>query len=78
MRICHIGLNHKTAPVELRERLAVSESDIAEILQQRIAHPSIREAALLSTCNRVEMTVVTHDPDAAIAAVHEWLSLIHI
>ena len=74
MRICHIGLNHKTAPVELRERLAVSESDIAEILQQRIAHPSIREAALLSTCNRVEMTVVTHDPDAAIAAVHEWFA----
>ncbi|ATX81185.1 glutamyl-tRNA reductase [Mariprofundus ferrinatatus] len=74
MRICHIGLNHKTAPVELRERLAVQESDIAEILQQRIKHPAIREAALLSTCNRVEMTVVTHDPDAAIAAVHEWFA----
>jgi len=74
MRICHIGLNHKTAPVELRERLAVSEDEIAEILQQRIACPAIREAALLSTCNRVEMTVVTHDPDAAIAAVHEWFA----
>lgn len=74
MRICHVGLNHKTAPVELRERLAVKETDIADILQQRIAHPAIREAALLSTCNRVEMTVVTHDPDAAIAAVHEWFA----
>ena len=74
MRICHIGLNHKTAPVELRERLAVAETDIAEILNQRIEHPAIREAALLSTCNRVEMTVVTHDPDAAIAAVHEWFA----
>jgi len=74
MRICHIGLNHKTAPVELRERLAVGEDEIADILQQRIQHPSIREAALLSTCNRVEMTVVTHDPDAAIAAVHEWFA----
>ncbi|RLL51589.1 glutamyl-tRNA reductase [Mariprofundus sp. EBB-1] len=74
MRICHIGLNHKTAPVELRERLAVAETDIADILNQRIQHPAIREAALLSTCNRVEMTVVTHDPDAAIAAVHEWFS----
>jgi len=74
MRICHIGLNHKTAPVELRERLAVGEDEIAEILQRRIACPAIREAALLSTCNRVEMTVVTHDPDAAIAAVHEWFA----
>ncbi|GAV19991.1 glutamyl-tRNA reductase [Mariprofundus micogutta] len=74
MRICHIGLNHKTAPVELRERLAVAEADITEILKARIQHPAIREAALLSTCNRVEMTVVTHDPDAAIAAVHEWFA----
>jgi glutamyl-tRNA reductase len=74
MRICHIGLNHKTAPIELRERLAVPETDIAEILQQQIKHPAIREAALLSTCNRVEMTIVTHDPDAGVAAVHEWFA----
>jgi len=74
MRICHVGLNHKTAPVELRERLAVPEKEIAAILQQKISRPAIREAALLSTCNRVEMTVVTHDPDAAIALVHEWFA----
>jgi len=74
MRICHIGLNHKTAPVELRERLAVPQDNIASILQQQIAHPAIREAALLSTCNRVEMTIVTHDPDSAIACVHEWFA----
>ncbi|MDQ6973334.1 MAG: glutamyl-tRNA reductase [Mariprofundaceae bacterium] len=74
MRICHVGLNHKTAPVELRERLAVPEQEIADILRMKITRPSIREAALLSTCNRVEMTVVTHDPDAAIALVHEWFA----
>ncbi len=74
MRICHIGLNHKTAPVELRERLAVKQDDIADILRRQIAHPAIREAALLSTCNRVEMTVVTHEPESAIAAVHEWFA----
>lgn len=74
MRICHVGLNHKTAPVELRERLAVVEADIPAILNEQIAHPAIREAALLSTCNRVEMTMVTHDPDAAIAIAHEWFA----
>ncbi|MDQ6992286.1 MAG: glutamyl-tRNA reductase [Mariprofundus sp.] len=74
MRICHIGLNHKTAPVELRERLAVPANDIITILQDCIADPSIREASLLSTCNRVEMTVVTHDPDAAIATIHQWFA----
>jgi len=74
MRICHVGLNYKTAPVELRERLAVPEADIQAILQRKIAHPPIREAALLSTCNRVEMTLVTHDPDAAIAIANEWFA----
>ncbi len=74
MRICHVGLNHRTAPVELRERLAVQEHEVAPILRAMVAHPAIREASLLSTCNRVEMTVVTHDPDAAIAAVHTWFA----
>ncbi len=74
MRICHIGLNYKTAPVELRERLAVPEADIKDILRRKIANPAIREAALLSTCNRVEMTLVTHDPDAAIAIAYEWFA----
>jgi len=74
MRICHVGLNHRTAPVELRERLAVTESEIPQTLQSMIAQPAIREAALLSTCNRVEMTMVTHDPDAAIAVSHKWFA----
>jgi len=74
MRICHVGLNHKTAPVELRERAAVAEADIPTLLQQIVAESAVREAALLSTCNRVEFTLVTHDPDAAIALVHEWFA----
>ncbi len=74
MRICHVGLNHRTAPVELRERLAVTEAEIPVALQSMIAQPSVREAALLSTCNRVEMTMVTHDPDATIAVAHEWFA----
>jgi len=74
MRICHIGLNHKTAPVELRERAAVAETDIPTLLQRLVAKPAVREAAMLSTCNRVEFTLVTHDPDAAIALMHEWFA----
>ncbi len=74
MRICHVGLNHRTAPVELRERLAVSETEIGDELRRMCARPPIRECALLSTCNRVEMTAVTHDPDAAVAEIHEWFA----
>lgn len=74
MRICHVGLNHKTSPIELRERLAVPEADVPHILQEIAAHHAVREVALLSTCNRVEFTLVTHDPDTTIALIHEWFA----
>jgi len=74
MRICHVGLNHRTAPLDLRERLAIAEDDITGALRGMLKQPAIREAALLSTCNRVEFTLVTHDPDAAIAEAHKWLA----
>jgi len=74
MRICHIGLNHRTAPVELRERAVVNEADVPALLQHLLAQKPIREAAVLSTCNRVEFTLVTHDPDASIALVHQWFA----
>ena len=74
MRICHIGMNHKTTPIELREKLAMTPDEIAPMLRQMIAHEPIREAALLSTCNRVEMTLVTHNPEIAIAIAHDWFA----
>lgn len=74
MRICHVGINHKTAPIELREQLAVSEREIPKLLQELAHNGSIREIAILSTCNRVEFTSVTHDPDTAMAVLHEWFA----
>jgi len=74
MRICHIGMNHKTTPIELREKLATPADQITAILQTMIDHEAIREAALLSTCNRVELTLVTHNPEIAIAIAHAWFA----
>ncbi len=74
MRICHVGLNHKTTPIELREKLATPEAEIPSVLKQMVGHQAIREAILLSTCNRVEMTLVTHNPEEAIAIAHEWFA----
>ncbi|RMH51577.1 MAG: glutamyl-tRNA reductase [Zetaproteobacteria bacterium] len=74
MRICHIGLNHKTTPITLRERLATPEAEIPEVLRRLVDHEAVREALLLSTCNRVEMTLVTHNPEAAIAIAHRWFA----
>src|SRR5262245_64082242 len=61
-----LGLNHRTAPVAVRERLAYAEAETPQALasiKQRIA--SVSEVAILSTCNRVEMVGVAADPAAA-------------
>ncbi|AXC15048.1 Glutamyl-tRNA reductase [Acidisarcina polymorpha] len=51
------GVNHKTAPVELREQLAIPESRLAEATRWLVQTPGVREAMILSTCNRVELLV---------------------
>jgi glutamyl-tRNA reductase len=50
-----LGVNHKTAPVEVRERLAIPESRLAEAARRLAQHPGIEEGMVLSTCNRVEI-----------------------
>jgi len=74
MRICHIGMNHKSTPLEMRERLAVAADQVTAMLHSMLAHAPIREVALLSTCNRVEMTLVTHNPEEAIALAYQWFA----
>src|SRR5205809_2288345 len=61
MNIIAVGLNHRTAPVELRERFAVSESRLPEALAQLKRWPGIDEGVILSTCNRVELYAVVKE-----------------
>ncbi len=58
MRIRQTGTNHRHAPVEVRERLALPEDQLPAALDRLIALPGVREAVLVSTCNRVELTWV--------------------
>ena len=58
MRFQLIGLNHKSAPLEVRERLAIPESRLPDTCRELTAYPGIEEGMVISTCNRVE--VVTH------------------
>jgi len=69
-----IGINHKTAPVELRECMAFSkdESSTALDVLRRIA--TIYEALLYSTCNRVELLMVTDDRNHAVRAAKKFIS----
>jgi len=55
MRFHLIGLNHNTAPVEVRERLAIPESRLPEACRKLGEHPGIDEGMIISTCNRVEI-----------------------
>ena len=64
-----LGLNHKTAPVELRENLAFSKDETSAALKAFKESPAISEAILISTCNRVELLMATEDKSNAMDAV---------
>ena len=57
-----LGISHKTAPVALRERVALTEREAERLLQELVARPEVHEAAAISTCNRTEIYVVAGDP----------------
>jgi glutamyl-tRNA reductase len=67
LRLFVTGLNHRNAPIELREQAAITASDLPEALASLRAVPHVREAMILSTCNRVELFVACdeHTPDLA-------------
>jgi len=54
-RLCVVGLSHKTAPIEVRERAAFPEDDLAPSLKRMTGMPGVGEAMIVSTCNRVEI-----------------------
>lgn len=72
-----VGLSHKTAPVELREKLAVPESRMGEALSRLCSYPGIREGLLLSTCNRVEVYAVVDEVESGYMSVQEFLADTH-
>ncbi len=61
MGLLLVGLNHKTAPLVVRERLAFGESGLESSLTGLLENPAIREGVILSTCNRTEIYVSTPD-----------------
>jgi len=67
------GLSHKNAPVELRERLAVEEDKLRELLRDVAATGLVQEALILSTCNRVEVYGVAEAPGEARAVAFRHL-----
>jgi glutamyl-tRNA reductase len=72
--ICVVGLSHKTAPVEVREKFATSADVLPEVLARLASRSELKEVMFLSTCNRVEVFASApgaEHVDAAIKAVRE-------
>ncbi len=69
-----LGISHKTAPVALRERLAFTESEAVEFARTVTATEQIREAVVISSCNRTEVYLVVGDPVEAEGVVLNLLA----
>lgn len=72
MPLIALGINHRTAPVELREKIAITGERVADALRDLVSLPTVNEAAILSTCNRTELYcgLSKNQP----AALTSWLS----
>src|SRR5688572_7954781 len=68
-----IGLNHKTAPVHIRERLAFGDDEIPTALAELVDQDAITEALIVSTCNRVEILAAGAEPEAGRARLINYL-----
>ena len=74
MHIAVVGLSHRTAPVEIRERLSIPDQTMEASLQQLRADDQVLEASILSTCNRLEIYTLLRHPERGISAVGAFLS----
>ncbi len=74
MELFVIGLSHRTAPVSVRERLAIVPGEIENTLKRVAGLPGVREVVIVSTCNRVEIYGAFSDCDEGVANVRALLT----
>ncbi|SDY70135.1 glutamyl-tRNA reductase [Nitrosomonas halophila] len=73
MRLFAFGINHHTAPLDIREHVAFPEESMQHALHDLVGHQLVKEAAIVSTCNRTEVYCNTDAPDKAV----NWLADFH-
>ena len=72
-----VGVNHKTTPVEIREKLAFTKGKIEESVDRLFDFPDIVEHTILSTCNRVEIYARASSQDSAINSIKQFICEFH-
>jgi glutamyl-tRNA reductase len=74
MNLALVGINHRTAPVEVRERMSIPESRLREAVRDLVRRDGIQEGLILSTCNRVEVVANARDGIAAEPIIRRFLA----
>ncbi|AFY77692.1 glutamyl-tRNA reductase [Pleurocapsa sp. PCC 7327] len=74
MNIAVVGLSHKTAPVEIREKLSIQEAKLESALAHLRSYPHIIEVAIISTCNRLEIYAIATETDQGVREINQFLS----
>jgi glutamyl-tRNA reductase len=74
MNIAVIGLSHKTAPVHVREKLSIPTAQTGDAIAHLTGCPHLDEVSILSTCNRLEIHIVTQETEQGIREVTQFLS----
>ena len=77
MHLFLVGVSHKTAPVDVRERLDFSSRDLGAAVEALATQPSAAESVVLSTCNRSEIYVASENPERAHEDIVAFLSQYH-
>ena len=74
MNIVVVGLSHKTASVEVREKLSIPEAQIEDAIARLRSYPHIEEIAIISTCNRLEIYAVAIDLEQGVKEISQFLA----
>ena len=73
MSLYTLGVNHRTAPLDVREQIVFSPDALGHALRDLLARPAVKEAAILSTCNRTEVYIHAAEPKPVV----RWLEDFH-
>ncbi|MEM9542402.1 MAG: glutamyl-tRNA reductase [Cyanobacteria bacterium P01_E01_bin.42] len=74
MNIAVVGLSHKTAPVEVREKVSIPEAQLEQAIAHIKTYPHIEEVAILSTCNRLEIYFIASESEPGVVEVTQFLA----
>ncbi len=77
MTLLALGINHKTAPVSLRERVSFSPDKLDQALHSLLAQPMVQGGVVLLTCNRTELYLSVEEQDNLQEALIRWLCDYH-